>query len=221
MQVTFCLFPVCGECLIYGSGRVFVAHRSTYRWPRYSKVRCCQTRGAPHWSENLINFMLFQPDWCMFIRLLSAMDVSPTYCLLQTLHVIRCIAFTVFHVWRPFMAEMAPDLALNVCAMVISLHGLDSHVGLPCLGVTFALTMMSLRLFRRLNATIGFSGKIQFSFEFVLMICQCLYVLYFWEILVVRSTKDPPVRCLCHTIYKSMSLNWILGFKFRCIFGWS
>ena len=51
MQVTFCLFPVDGEFLIYGSGRflgVFVAHRFTYRWPRYSKVRCCQTRGAPH-----------------------------------------------------------------------------------------------------------------------------------------------------------------------------
>jgi len=45
------------------------------------------------------------------------------------------------------MAEMAPDLALNVCAMGISLHvwqrvflhGLDSPLGLSCLGVTFAL----------------------------------------------------------------------------------
>jgi len=62
---------------------------------------------------------------------------------------------------------MSSDFDLNVCAIGINLHvwqrdalhGLDSPLGLSCLGLTFALTRMSLRLFGRLNAIIGFSGE--------------------------------------------------------------
>jgi len=68
-------------------------------------------------------------------------------------HQINCIRRFVLHVRCPFVAEMVPDLDLNVCAMCINLHvwqrallhGLDSPVGLSCLGVTFALTRMSLK----------------------------------------------------------------------------
>jgi len=68
---------------------------------------------------------------------------------------------------------MASDFDLNVCAIGINLHfwqrdvlhGLDSPLGLSYLGLTFALTKISLRLFGRLNAIIGFSGKIQCLFQ--------------------------------------------------------
>jgi len=86
------------------------------------------------------------------------------------------------------MAELATYLDLNVCAKSINLHvwqrallhGLDSPVGLSCLGVTFAPTRMSLRLFGRLNAIIGFSGKMGLSFVFVSIVCQCLSMMSFF-----------------------------------------
>ena len=75
------------------------------------------------------------------------------------------------------MAELAIDLDLNVCAMGINLHvwqrallhGIDSHV-----------TRMSLRLFGRQNAIIGFSGKMRLSFMFVSIVCQCLSIMSFF-----------------------------------------
>jgi len=168
----------------------------------------------------LLYFLVFQSDRRRFIRLLSAMDVSPTYCLLQMLHVIRYTALAVLHVWRPFIAKIAPYIALNACAMGISLrvwqrvflNGLDSPLGHSCLGVTFARTRMSLRLFGRLNATIGLSGKIRLSSVFLLMICQCLSMMFclfgrseIWALLkshqynfyVIPSTN----RCLLYGVW--------------------
>ena len=82
------------------------------------------------------------------------------------------------------MAEMAPDLALNVCAMGISLHvwqrvflhGLDFPLRLSCLGMTFNRTRMSLRLFGRLNAIIVFLGKIRLRPVFVTLLCSHIFL---------------------------------------------
>ena len=56
------------------------------------------------------------------MRLLKANFVSPTYCLLHTLHVIMYTAFAVLQMWVPFMDVMAPDILLNVCVGVIIMH---------------------------------------------------------------------------------------------------
>jgi len=63
------------------------------------------------------------------------------------------------------MTSFYGGACFECCAMGIGLHvwkrgflqGLDPPLELSCMGVTFAQTRMSLMLFGRLNATIGFS----------------------------------------------------------------
>jgi len=57
------------------------------------------------------------------------------------------------------------------------LHRFNSPLGLSCLGLTIALTSISLRRFGRLNAIIGFSGKIELSFVFCndLLVMSCIF----------------------------------------------
>jgi len=64
------------------------------------------------------------------------------------------------------------------------LHGLNSPLGLSCLGLTIALTRMSLRRFGRLNAIIGFSGKIQ-----LIELCACFNDLLVMSCIFGRSGR--------------------------------
>ena len=154
---------------------------------------------------------------------LSAMDVFPTYCLLQTLHVIKYSALVVLHAWRPFMRRWPQTLLwMFVLWASVCMSGSVSS----CTALTplwdFPVWVWPLPFFEAFVSSEGYHWLFRKN---TIGLCVCVNdlpvfvndVLYVWEILVVRSTQEQQVRCLCHTFYKSMSL----GFKFRCTFGWS
>ena len=140
-------------------------------WP--DSLKCAAT-------GDLLNLRVFQSDLCRFMRMFNAIFVSPTYCLLHILHVIRYTAFAVLQLWLPLMDEMAPDVALNVFDGRIILHvwhrlvphGFDSpRTASSDFGVILARTRMSLILLGLLYAKMGCSGNKRLSlFDFSIVV---------------------------------------------------
>lgn len=137
----------------------------------------CSAAGA------LLNLRWRKSERCKFMRKLRPSLVSPTYCLPQTLHVIRYTTFDVLQLALPLMYDFAPVRDEKDVAGVINMHVL--HLGvlqgpeLPVVGLdafepNFACTRMSRRLFGLLYAMIGFCGNIVLSRCDDSMVGQCL-----------------------------------------------
>ena len=124
-------------------------------------------------TGDLLNLLSFQSDLWMLIRRFSVSFVSPTYCFLQTLHVIKYMALLDLQVCSPLIADLAPTMLVNTVAGRMSrhvwqrgaLHGFEEPavVWSPS-DVNLACTRISWRDLGLRWAIIGFSLKIVLSF---------------------------------------------------------